>query len=102
MSARISGVKNGESKANVLVRALPFSQVQSQSENGATLPPGGGGAVVGSCTTATVVLLFVFCTAFCRFPAALVSAPVGACAARNVCTSFRSSSICCCNCSTVG
>src|ERR1700677_3344204 len=35
MSARISGVKNFESKAASLVRGLPFSQVQSQSEKGA-------------------------------------------------------------------
>src|ERR1700683_445843 len=34
MSARISGVKNFESKAASLVRGLPFSQVQSQSEKG--------------------------------------------------------------------
>ncbi len=47
MSARISGVKNFESKAVSLLRGLPFSQVQSQSEkagecgSGAT---GGAGA----------------------------------------------------------
>src|ERR1700722_11325617 len=35
MSARISGVKNFESKAVSLLRGLPLSQVQSQSENGA-------------------------------------------------------------------
>src|SRR5277367_4213626 len=35
MSARISGVKNFESKAVSLLRGLPFSQVQSQSEKGA-------------------------------------------------------------------
>src|SRR5271163_3586047 len=34
MSARISGVKNFESKAVSLLRGLPFSQVQSQSEKG--------------------------------------------------------------------
>ena len=34
MSARISGVKNFESKAASLVRGLPLSQVQSQSEKG--------------------------------------------------------------------
>src|SRR5580692_12412510 len=35
MSARISGVKNFESKAVSLLRGLPLSQVQSQSEKGA-------------------------------------------------------------------
>src|ERR1700733_1085125 len=34
MSARISGVKNFESNAVSLLRGLPFSQVQSQSEKG--------------------------------------------------------------------
>src|SRR5208282_288334 len=34
MSARISGVKNFESKATSLLRGLPLSQVQSQSEKG--------------------------------------------------------------------
>src|ERR1700722_1720547 len=34
MSALISGVKNFESKATSLLRGFPFSQVQSQSENG--------------------------------------------------------------------
>src|ERR1700741_991321 len=45
MSARISGVKNFESQKISFVRGLPFSQVQSASENGsilATLASAGG------------------------------------------------------------
>jgi hypothetical protein len=37
VSARISGVKNFVSQNISLVRGLPFSHVQSASENGATL-----------------------------------------------------------------
>src|ERR1700733_15882602 len=53
MSARISGVKNFESKAASLVRGLPFSQVQSQSEKGSILSffPG---SEVGPLAIATV------------------------------------------------
>src|SRR3984957_1062406 len=42
MSARISGVKNFESKAVSLLRGLPLSQVQSQSENGTIFSFAGG------------------------------------------------------------
>src|SRR5580658_4179018 len=45
MSARISGVKNFESKAVSLLRGLPFNQVQSQSEKGAIFSFLAGAAV---------------------------------------------------------
>src|SRR5271167_935085 len=45
MSARISGVKNFESKATSLLRGLPFSQVQSQSEKGSIFSFFAGAAV---------------------------------------------------------
>src|ERR1700683_741284 len=48
MSARISGVKNFESKAVSLLRGLPFSQVQSQSEKGAICSFFSGAPVAGS------------------------------------------------------
>jgi len=53
-SALISGVKNFESKAVSLLRGLPFSQVQSQSEKGTIFPFFAGAASeegVGVCAT---------------------------------------------------
>src|ERR1700685_7742 len=47
MSARISGVKNFESKAVSLLRGLPLSQVQSQSEKGAICSFFAGAPVAG-------------------------------------------------------
>src|SRR5580700_5692561 len=54
MSARISGVKNFESKAASFVRGLPFSQVQSQSEKGSILVffAGASAEVLGTAATA--------------------------------------------------
>src|ERR1039458_5335654 len=54
MSARISGVKNFESKAVSLLRGLPLSQVQSQSEKGTIFSTFVGVAVAdppGVCAT---------------------------------------------------
>src|ERR1700728_3681814 len=48
MSARISGVKNFESKATSLLRGLPLSQLQSQSEKGAIFSFFTGAAAVES------------------------------------------------------
>src|SRR5579862_354752 len=55
MSARISGVKNLESKADSLVRGLPLSQVQSQSENGAIFGFSGNNGLLCSADAATGV-----------------------------------------------
>jgi hypothetical protein len=57
-SARISGVKNFVSKAVSLLRGLPLSQVQSQSEKGAIFSFFAGAAVVplGACKDATAGL----------------------------------------------
>src|ERR1700722_15876478 len=79
MSARISCVKNFESKAVSLFRGLPLSQVQSQSEKGAIFSFFTDAAVEspGACTAATAGLALAAAGAASDFAGAATAAAAG-------------------------